>query len=140
ASRQVNTTTNRSEKGISMTGFDLKPLDHVGIEVLGLDLNKPIPSQVAEDLYEAWLEHGIMLFRQAGTSTDIHLRLSRVFGELEEHPIKSLHVENEKSLISLGGEGGRKGTPVMVDGELRAGFIFFHQDTTFTPNICKGSM
>jgi taurine dioxygenase len=68
------------------------------------------------------------------------MRLSRVFGELEEHPIKSLHVENEKNLISLGGEGARKGSPVKVDGELRAGFIFFHQDTTFTPNICKGSM
>lgn len=123
-----------------MTAFELKPLDNVGVEVMGLDVNGPLPSQVAEDLYAAWLDHGIMLFREAGTSSDIHIRLSRVFGELEEHPIKSLHVENDKNLISLGGEKGRKGAPIVVDGELRAGFIFFHQDTTFTPNICKGSM
>jgi taurine dioxygenase len=123
-----------------MTGFELKPLDHVGVEVVGLDLTKTIPSQVAEDLYAAWMEHGIMLFRKAGTSPEVHMRLSKVFGELEEHPIKSLLVDNEKNLISLGGVGAKKGTPVLFDGELRAGFIFFHQDTTFTPNVCKGSV
>jgi taurine dioxygenase len=123
-----------------MAQFDLKPLDHIGAEVTGVDWSRPISTKLAEDLYAAWLQHAVLLFREAGTSTDIHVRLSQVFGELEVHPIKSLHVEDQEHLIWLGGEGGRKGSPVLVDGELRAGFIFFHQDTTFTPNICKGSM
>jgi taurine dioxygenase len=127
-------------KGSVMAEFDLKPLDHIGVEVVGLNLEKAISTKLAEDLYAAWLVHGVMLFREAGTSSDVHVRLSKVFGDLEVHPIESLRVKNQDNLIHLGGEGRRKGTPLLVDGRLTAGFIFFHQDTTFTPNICKGSM
>jgi taurine dioxygenase len=118
-------------------GFSLHRLQNIGAEVRDLDLRGPLSDDLARDLYSAWLDHGVLLFREAGTSKDIHLRLSRVFGELEEHPIKSLLVEDEKELIAL---GEKKGAPVLFDDQLWGGFIFFHQDTSYTPNICKGSM
>jgi len=120
--------------------FEVLPLGNIGAEVVGLAPGADLSPATAQALYRAWLEHGVLLFRGFGTDTETHLRLSRVFGELEEHPVKSILVPGQEELILLGGEGLQKGGAVVVDGEVRAGYFFFHQDTAYTPNICKGSM
>lgn len=122
-----------------MTGFDLKPLEYIGQEVVGLDLTGPLEPETATALYAAWLEHGVLLFREAGISDEVHLRLSRLFGTLEEYSVKEILVEDNPDLIFLGGES-QKGTPKIVDGEKRAGFIFYHHDTNYTPYVPKGAV
>ena len=122
-----------------MSGLKFRRLDSIGAEVSGADWTQPIADDVARDLYAAWLEHGVLVFPRAGLDADVHLRLSRVFGELEEHPVKSLHVKGRKDLIFFGGDE-TKGPGKMVDGEKLAGYLYAHQDMAYTPNLCKGSM
>lgn len=121
------------------TQFSTKALDHIGIEIVGLD-----PDRLSTDdeaaLRALWVRHGLLLFRRAGTDAATHVRLSRIFGPLQEHVIASLRLAGNPDLIVLGGEGEKKGPGMFVDGELRAGFLALHQDGAYTPSISQGGM
>ena len=68
--------------------FAVRPMT-VGAEITGLAPGMEDDPEVAAALRAAWLEHGILLFRNVD-SVDYHLSLSRVFGELELHPYPEL--------------------------------------------------
>jgi taurine dioxygenase len=114
----------------------ITPLDPVGAQVSGLE-GDDFPPQVRQALNEAWLEYGILLFRNVA-SDEQHLAISRCFGELEIHPLKELRDEKNPFFFPLGG-------PPLVaqvyDGtDVRVGRIPWHRDTAFRPEICKGAM
>jgi taurine dioxygenase len=113
------------------------PLERIGARIEGIDWAKPVSDRDARHLYGAWLDSGVLVFPRAATSTEIHLKISLLFGELEEHPLKALHVSGSKELIYFGGEE-QKGKGTIVDGQHLAGFLYAHQDTAYTPNLCRG--
>lgn len=43
--------------------FEVRPLNNVGAEVLGLDINKPLTAATQAELKTLWYEHAILLFR-----------------------------------------------------------------------------
>jgi taurine dioxygenase len=120
-----------------MSALIVTPLVNAGAAVTGVDWSQPIAEEIAAALYAAWLEHGVLVFPRAGTSPEIQLRLSRVFGELEPHPLEALRIEGYEELCRFGDQDGGG---AYVDGERLRGFIYAHQDTAYTPNLCKGSM
>ena len=66
------------------TRFAVWPMA-VGAEIVGLAPGSESDPEIKAALYQAWLEHGILLFKNVDT-TEQHLALSRCFGELEIHP------------------------------------------------------
>lgn len=117
--------------------MDIVPLHHMGAEIVGLDLTKEFSRETERTLYDAWLQYGILLFRNGAVTVEQHLRLSRVFGELEQHPIEKARVKGSPDLIKIPEEG----IPVwVIDGKLTTGFIFWHQDTSYTPAVAKGAI
>jgi taurine dioxygenase len=110
----------------------------VGAEIIDLPPGAEERVAVRAALYEAWLQHGILLFHNVG-SIDRHLTLSRIFGDLEIHPFPPARSEEHELLIDI---GGKKRPPAFVyDGtNLRVNRIPWHRDTAYTPDICKGSM
>ena len=125
-----------------MSELVITPLANVGAEVTGADWAEPISEKTARALYAAWLEHGVLVFPEAGASNEIHVRLSRVFGELEIHPLKALQADDYKELAPFGLQEGEelRNSGVMYGGEHICGFLYAHQDTAYTANLCKGSM
>jgi taurine dioxygenase len=118
-------------------GFAVKPLT-VGAEITGLAPGDENDPAVRAALYDAWLEHGFLLFRKVD-SVEHHLSLSRAFGELEIHPYPEMRSEVHLLLIEL---GGSKRPPAYVyDGkDVRINRNPWHRDTVFTPDTCKGAM
>lgn len=58
-----------------------------GAEVDGLDLTRGVTARQADDLYDALLEHGVLLFRDQLLSSEAHVELGRAFGALApKHP------------------------------------------------------
>jgi taurine dioxygenase len=110
----------------------------VGAEVAGLSEGAESNPEVRAQLYQAWLKHGVLLFKNVGT-TERHLALSRCFGDLEIHPFAPARSEEHPLLIEI---GGKKRTPAYVyDGvDLRTNRIPWHRDTAYTPDVCKGAM
>jgi len=72
-----------------MAGFEINPMTiHIGAEIHGLDLTRPMDDACSEDLRTAIAEHLVIFFRDQDISPEDHIRLARVFGEMEPpHPI-----------------------------------------------------
>ncbi len=115
--------------------FTIRPM-RVGAEIVGF----PSPgasSEARTALYDAWLQHGVLLFRDVRTAAQ-HLELSRCFGELELHPIENVRATENPLFMVVGGE---KSLPYMYDEtEVKVGTQAWHRDTAYTPDICKGAM
>lgn len=114
----------------------ITPLDPVGAEVSGLEGSDFSP-EVKQALNQAWLEHGVLLFRDV-TSAEQHLAISHSFGDLEIHPLKELRDEKNPYFFPLGQP------PIVAqvydERDVRVGRIPWHRDTAFRPEICKGAM
>jgi len=117
--------------------FEILPLT-VGAEIVGLDIDCPIDEKTRRELYAAWLDFGILLFKNVG-SAEKHIELSRCFGDLEIHPFPEARAQENPLFIEI---GGSKELPAFVydDVDLRVNRIPWHRDTAYTPGICKGAM
>jgi taurine dioxygenase len=115
----------------------------VGAEVAGFAEGMEADPEVRQALYQAWLDHGILLFRNVG-STAQHLAISRCFGDLEIHPVPEVRSAENPYLIELGVRMSGMGRPPTVyvfdDDQMRINRIAWHRDTAYTPDICKGAM
>jgi taurine dioxygenase len=119
-------------------GFTVRPLK-VGAQIIGLDLSGSIAERTQRALYEVWLQYGVLVFRDTGSSIEQHLALSRCFGELETHPMPEIWVKDQPYLIELGGT--KRGPAYVFDGDqVRIGRLPWHRDTAYTIEICKGAM
>lgn len=121
-------------------GFNLKANDTMGAVITGLDLSGDIAPGTADDLRQAWVEYPVLVFPGAGDSGEKQLLLSQIFGELAEHPNPAMRLKEAPELIALGATKETRGPPVVVGDEILSGFLFYHQDTYYTPSIAKGAL
>src|SRR5262249_45703401 len=119
-----------------MSKFGLEPMP-VGAEVVDLEPGSEADPAVAKDLYDAWLDHGMLLFRNVDT-VERPVSWGAVFGEAELPPLPQFRDPEEPLLMPLGDESG----PAHVyDGtDLRRGRLPWHRDTAYTQAIAKGGM
>lgn len=123
---------------------EFRSLQSFGAEVVNLDLTSPVPDSIKAEVRAAWLEHGLLLFRGQGVNSEIQVALSQWFGDLLEnednYALKTLSVKGSKELIEVSRGGVPTSPCYFVDGKLKAGLLFWHQDLVYTPSICKGSL
>lgn len=60
--------------------------DAIGAEIRGVDLREDPGAATIEAIHRAWLDHGVVLFRDQHLSDDDLVRFSRRFGELDLGP------------------------------------------------------
>jgi taurine dioxygenase len=53
----------------------------IGAEIASADLCAPVPEEVARDIRQALLDHGVIFFRGQPVTYEQHLALARLFGE-----------------------------------------------------------
>jgi taurine dioxygenase len=64
----------------------LRPLSYgFGAEVGDIDVSKPMSEASFGEIYRAFLQHGILLFRNQDITREQHIEFSRRFGELDRH-------------------------------------------------------
>lgn len=112
----------------------------MGAEVAGLDVSRAIPEETGRELYSAWLEHGVLVFRHTAHSDDEQLRLSHVFGPDIPCEYSDFVRDDRPELIRVSGEGKFKGPAFVINGRLCAGWLFWHQDEAYTTHVPQGSM
>lgn len=111
----------------------------VGATVTGLDLDALTPAQ-ADELYQAYLRHGILIFKGMGGGSAGHLALSRLFGELELHPIEAIRHPEEPMLIVLAANGGKPIAADDPDADKAVGLIPWHSDLIYTDTPTRGGL
>lgn len=129
--------------------LDRVPLTpHLGLELMGVDLSKPLDARTEQEIRDAWIDAGVLLFRNAVHSPEEHMQFSTIFGELEPSAIKNIRDPDYPYLITLAYRPGpQKGLAFggyqqhyTVDGIARAGWLGWHWDQSFMPTIVRGAV
>jgi taurine dioxygenase len=107
--------------------IEFQPLTrHIGAEVTGVDLRKPLSEEEVKIIRRGWLKHRVLFFRDQHVSDDEHVQFALRFGTLnfpafnkdQTSPIHRLDQQDPK------GEGGDE----------------WHSDNTFEPTPPMGSL
>jgi len=97
----------------------------LGAEIIGLDLKEPMSPQTFSALEAALIEHKVVMMRDQHLTTAQHVAMSRMFGELEVHPMRPQGEFPEILVLD-----NHKDNPVLSTD-------VWHSDTTFRKNPTK---
>ena len=75
---------------------------HIGAEVTGVDLRKPLSQEEVATLREGWLKHLVLFFRDQHIDDEQHLQFALNFGTLNHPAFKKdsaspIHVRNRRA-------------------------------------------
>jgi taurine dioxygenase len=110
-----------------------------GAVVTGLDL-KNLSRAEECDLYRAFLQYGVLVFKGLNTDLAGHLALSNLFGEPDLHPIEALRLKEEPKLIMLAANGGKPVSADDPDADKMIGLIPWHTDLMYTDTPNRGGL
>jgi taurine dioxygenase len=97
----------------------------LGAEISGLDLKEPMPPQTFAAFEAALVEYKVLVLRDQHLTTAQHVAMSRLFGELEVHPMRPQGEFPEILVLD-----NHKDNPVLSTD-------VWHSDTTFRKNPTK---
>lgn len=118
----------------------------IGLEVGGLDLSAPLDDATRAELWQLFIEAGVLVFPGAGTTPEAHIELSRAFGELELHSNREAWVEGCPELIDISyrppSTAGSSGVQPVYDvgGAHLAGWLGWHTDQCFISRLSRGGV
>jgi taurine dioxygenase len=116
----------------------LRKLSHaLGAEVCDVDISKPMSEAFFGDIYQAFLTHGILLFRNQEITREQHIEFSRRFGELDRHDAlpRDRHPDYPEILL-VTNEPKPDGSP----SDSRYTGRQWHSDMSFTAMPSLGSL
>ena len=121
----VNVTAGKSD-GRNAAPFEVERLGaRLGAEIHGLDLAAPMAPATFQALEAALVEHKVIVVRDQEMTTAQHVAMSRMFGELEVHPMRPQGEFPEILVLD-----NHKDNPVLSTD-------VWHSDTTFRRNPTK---
>lgn len=121
--------------------IEVSPLSgKLGVAVSGIDFAKPLDEDLKRELYDLWLEHGIMLIRGKHVTPQAQIEFSRIFGELEEHPLKTIRSKEYPELMELNSADERTNPVSYWDGEPVIGRLGWHKDLIYTAKPNRGAV
>lgn len=113
------------------SGIEVIPLsESVGAEICGVTLSQPLNDDTFAATYQAWLDYGVLLFRNQRMTVADQVAFSRRFGELDitppqENGQKSVPGFPEILVVSNVIENGE------LIGSLGSGELVWHMDMTY---------
>lgn len=123
---------------MSVTFAPLSPA--IGQSVTGV---ADIPNLAYSDkraLVRAFRESGLLLFRGLDLSDEDHIALSRVFGDLEIHPIASIRLRDHPEIIQITYPGAADFADDDPAGDAIVGKIDWHNDLSYTTTPGRGAL
>ena len=132
--------------GVEMMAGDALTLDVVplgadlpfGVIVSGVTREDLKIAAVRRQLHGLWIQHGVIVFR-GEASPELHVELSRCFGELEPHPFPEAQEAGSRDLVKIKYYPD-DGTCYEVDGEHLGGWLPWHSDLIYTDRINRGGI
>ncbi|MBT5007370.1 TauD/TfdA family dioxygenase [Halieaceae bacterium IMCC8485] len=121
--------------------INVTPLEHVGVEVSGFDINEALTDSIKAELKSLWYEHAILVFRDQDISPEKQIEFSRIFGPLEIHPLK-INTSDEHPELFVLENGGDKDSffTAFYEGEEIVGRLDWHMDLHYTARPNHGAL
>jgi taurine dioxygenase len=109
----------------------------LGAEVCDIDVGKPMGEQAFGEIYKAFLDYGILLFRDQDITREQHIEFSRRFGELDRHDaLPRDRRKDHPELLMVTNEPKPDGSPSDTKYTGRQ----WHSDMSFTTMPSLGSL
>ena len=68
--------------------IDVKPISGVlGAEIFGVNLANDISEETFAEIYQTWLDHLVIFFRDQDITPEHYLKFAKKFGEIHTHPL-----------------------------------------------------
>lgn len=123
-----------------MIAFErLSPDLSFGAVIRGISLDQIADEANREALRRLWYEHGLLVFRDNDVTNELHLELSKVFGNLEGHFQKDRLVEGHPELVAFSSDPEHEAT-MEVNGKLLVGYLPWHTDFGWHPHPNHGGI
>lgn len=110
-----------------------------GAQIRGLELDALSDPATRQDLYDLWIKHGLLVFKDIDQSTEMHLRLSKVFGPLEKHPLKRSLEFGAPEVMTIEYEPD-DGAIYEINGVPRGATLPWHTDLIYNCHINHGGV
>jgi alpha-ketoglutarate-dependent taurine dioxygenase len=109
----------------------------LGAEVCEIDVGRPMTEQQFGEIYQAFLDYGILLFRNQDITREQHIEFSRRFGELDRHDsVPRDRRQDYPELLMVTNEPKPDGSPSDTKYTGRQ----WHSDLSFTTEPSLGSL
>lgn len=122
--------------------IQVSPIDAshgIGCEVRGLTSEALDDGDVREELVGAWIEHGLIVFKEV-TGAEFQLKLSRVFGDVQAHPLADRNDKREhKEIVELTYDPNDADL-CEVDGKRLVGWLPWHMDLIYLDKVSRGAV
>lgn len=121
--------------------LQVTPLNNIGAEISGFNINDPMTDALKAELKALWYEHGLLLFRGQDITPEKQIEFSRIFGTLELHPLKAETSEEYPELFVLENGGDKdKFFTASYKGEEIVGRLDWHMDLHYTGRPNHGAL
>src|SRR3984957_15256370 len=74
---------------------------HIGAEIGGVDLSKPLGNQQFQEVHDALMENLVIFFRDQHLTHDQHKAFGRLFGELAVHPASPHASDGHPEILTI---------------------------------------
>lgn len=110
--------------------------EHAGAAVTGVDLSRQISADEFADVHDAWVTHGVLVFRDQELPPAMHVDFSARFGPLIGHVVDRFNLHDFPAVTLISNINNEKGEKIGAD---RAGMIW-HSDMSYMKKPSMGSL
>lgn len=127
-----------------MSSIEVKNLDGLpfGARIRGVNWDVLKDDTIRRQIDAVFQDRGVIVFEEIEPSSDMQAEVSKIFGPLKDHPIKSVgRVDNNRlpGVIVIKPDPGR--TPIVeVDGKLRVNWQPWHFDHFYNNELNRGGV
>jgi taurine dioxygenase len=100
---------------------------HLGAEILGADLARPLDDDAFARISDAFFEHQVVVFRDQRLMPPQQIAFTRRFGELEHHVRKEHRLEGHPEILVVSNVVDERGVAIGVQDAGR----FWHSDLSY---------
>jgi taurine dioxygenase len=100
---------------------------HLGAEILGVDLSRPLDDGAFATVSDAFFEHQVVVFRGQKLAPSQQIAFTRRFGELEQHVRKEHRLEGHPEILIVANVVDARGAAIGVQDAGR----FWHSDLSY---------
>ncbi len=98
-------------------------------EIRGINLQNIITDAAFSQIYQAFLDHKVLFFRNQPLDDESHLAFAERFGELDIHINRDTHLKGHPK-VQVFSNQNKDGT---TTGEIERGTLIWHTDKSYTP-------
>lgn len=122
-----------------------KLTSHIGAEITGVDLAQKLSPEIIKEIVDAWLEHGVVVFRDQDLGDHEQVRVAQYFGDLKKRPFsKKARAESQAEeadpydgYTMLVSNIRKDGKPI---GSLPDGAMQYHADMVYTETPARATI